>query len=337
MSKPKIFVTRQLPGPAMAILDAECEMTVNPHDRPASRNELEKAVEEIDGLLCLPPDTIDEALLAKSPRLKVIANYAVGYDNIDVESCSKRKIAVTNTPGVLTEATADLAWALLLAAARRLVEADRYVREGRFKSWGPMLLLGHEVNDKTLGVVGLGRIGRAVARRAGGFNMRILYHGRHRIGVEEEYDLGVEYRPLEQLLKEADYVSLHVPLTEETRHMIGAEELKLMKSSAILVNTSRGPVIDEKALVRALMRNEIGGAALDVYENEPAPVPGLTELPNVVLAPHIASATSETRIKMAVMATENLLAGLKGEKIPNLVNHELKNPPGGWNGSAADS
>ncbi len=337
MSKPKIFVTRQLPGPAMDILDAECAITVNPHDRPASRNELEKAVEGIDGLLCLLTDTIDEALLAKSPRLKVISNYAVGYDNIDLESCSKRKIAVTNTPGVLTEATADLAWALLMAAARRLVEADRYVREGRFKSWGPMLFLGREVNDKTLGVVGLGRIGRAVARRAGGFNMRVLYHGRHRVGAEEEYNLGVEYKPFEQLLKEADYISLHVPLNEETRHMIGAKELKLMKSSAILVNTSRGPVIDEKSLVRALKRNEIGGAALDVYEHEPVPAPGLTELPNAVLAPHIASATTETRTKMAVMAAENLLAGLKGEKIPNLVNLELKNPPGGWNGSTADS
>ncbi len=325
MSKPKIFVTRKLPGPAMDMLDTECDMTVNPHDRPVSRKELEKAIEGIDGLLCLLTDTIDEDLLAKSTRLKIVSNYAVGYDNIDVDACSKRNIAVSNTPGVLTEATADLAWALLMAGARRLVEADRYVREGRFKSWGPMLFLGHEVNNKTLGIVGFGRIGRAVAKRAGGFNMRILYNSRSRVGEEVEKSLGVEYRPLNQLFKEADYISLHLPLNEETRQMIGAKELKLMKSSAILVNTSRGPVIDEKALVRALKQNEIAGAALDVYEHEPALAPGLTELPNAVLAPHIASATTETRTKMAVMAVKNLLAGLKGEKIPNLVNRELNN------------
>jgi len=254
----------------------------------------------------------------------MVANCAVGYDNIDVQACTDRNIAVSNTPGVLTETTADMAWALLMAAARRVVEADRYVREGKFTAWAPMLFLGQEVNHKVLGVVGMGRIGMAVARRASGFKMSVIYHDAHRKSPEEEQELGVQYRNLKDLLREADYISLHVPLNEQTRHLIGSSELKQMKQTAYLINTSRGPVIDEQALVEALQAHELAGAGLDVYEEEPQLAPGLAELNNVTLAPHIASATVETRTKMAVMAAENLLAGLKGQKIPNLVNRELE-------------
>lgn len=322
--RPKVFITRKIPQKALDMIASECLMTVNPHDRELSRAELAEAGRDIEGLLCLLTDTIDEELLAGMPALKIIANFAVGYDNIDIGACTKRNIAVSNTPGVLTETTADMAWTLLLAVARRLVEGDRYVREGRFKSWAPMLFLGRDINSKTLGIIGLGRIGRAVARRAAGFNMPVLYHDAKRISAEEEKELGVEYRSFEGLLKEADYISLHVPLNEQTRHLIGEKEFKQIKSGAYLINTSRGPVIDEKALVEALRKDELAGAALDVYENEPLQAPGLIDLQNVILAPHIASATVETRTRMAVMAAENLLAGLKGEKIPNLVNRELR-------------
>ncbi len=320
----KVYVTRRVPQKALDLLEAEFRLEVNPHDRILTREELAEAAQDAEGLLCLLTDQIDGKLLDKMPRLKMVANCAVGYDNIDVRACTERNIVVSNTPGVLTETTADMAWALLMAAARRVAEADRYVREEKFKAWAPMLLLGEDVYKRVLGIVGMGRIGAAVAKRASGFNMTVLYYAPHRKSPQEEQELGVEYRNLEDLIREADYISLHVPLNETTRHLLGRQEFKQMKQTAYLINTSRGPVIDEKALVEALKNKELAGAALDVYENEPQLEPGLAEMDNVTLAPHIASATVETRTKMAVMAAENLLAGLKGEKIPNLINRELE-------------
>ncbi len=324
-NKSKVYVTRNIPGEALDMIASECQLTVNPHDRVLSKSELAEAASDVDGLLCQLTDIIDAELLDKMPRLRIVANCAVGYDNIDIAACTKRNIAVSNTPDVLTDTTADLTWALLLAAARRLVEADRYVREGKFKSWSPMLLLGHDIYQKVLGIIGLGRIGSAVARRAAAFNMPVIYYAKKRKSAEEENRLNVEYRPFECLLKEADFISLHVPLNEHTRHLISKKELELMKPGAYLINTSRGPVVDEKALVRALRNNDLAGAALDVYEYEPQIAPGLTDMVNATLTPHIGSATVETRTRMAVMAAKNILAGLKGEKVPNLVNWEMEN------------
>ncbi len=320
----KAYVTRLVPQKALDMLEIECQMTVNPYDRVLQKEELVSAAYDAEGLLCLLTDQIDADLLDKLSRLKVVANCAVGYDNIDIPACTARGVAVSNTPGVLTETTADMAWALLMAAARRVVEADRYVRDGKFKAWAPMLLLGQEINHRVLGVIGMGRIGKAVARRAAGFRMTVFYHDAYKMTREEEQALGVEYKEMKDLLREADFISLHVPLNEQTRHLIAAQELKLMKKTAYLINTSRGPVIDEKALVKALQDGELAGAALDVYEEEPSLAPGLAELQNVTLAPHTASATVDTRTRMAVMAAENLLAGLKGKRMPNLVNPEVK-------------
>jgi len=320
----KVYVTRLIPQNALDILEPECQLVVNYQDRVLEKKELVLEAYDAEGLLCLLTDQIDAELLDQLPRLKIVANCAVGYDNIDVPACTARGVAVSNTPGVLTDTTADMAWALLMAAARRVVEADQYVRKGEFKGWAPMLFLGQEVNHKVLGIIGMGRIGAAVAKRAAGFNMPVVYYNPTRKSLKEERSLGILYRDLETLLKEADYISLHVPLSKKTRHLIGARELRTMKKTAYLINTSRGPVIDEKALVQALLDGKLAGAALDVYEEEPVLAPGLAELKNVILAPHTASATVETRTRMAVMAAENLLAGLKGDKIPNLVNPEIK-------------
>ncbi len=253
----------------------------------------------------------------------MIANMGVGYNHIDIAAATRRGIPVSNTPGVLTDATADLAFTLILAVARRVVEGDRRVREGKFKLWAPFLFLGREVSGKTLGIVGFGRIGRAVARRAAGFGMRVLYHNRSRLTPAEERESPAEYADLNTLLAQADFVSLHVPLSGETRHLIGAEELSRMKPTAYLINTARGPVVDEVALLATLQRGMIAGAGLDVYENEPALTPGLADLPNVVLLPHVGSATLETRTAMAAMAARNLIAGLDGQRPPNLVNPEV--------------
>jgi glyoxylate reductase len=258
-----------------------------------------------------------------APHLKMIANFGVGYNNIDVRLATERGIMVSNTPGVLTDATAELAFALILAVSRRIIEGDKMVREGGFKFWAPMLFLGREVTGKTLGIIGMGKIGRAVAVRAGAFDMRILYHNRKRIDPEGEKNLRAKYVDLKTLLTEADYISLNVPLTEETKYLIGKKELSLMKPTAFLINTSRGPVVDEKALVEVLREGKIGGAGLDVYENEPALAPGLAELDNVVLLPHVGSGTLETRIKIGMLAVENLIAGLEGRTPPNLVNPEV--------------
>jgi glyoxylate reductase len=252
----------------------------------------------------------------------MIANFGVGYNNIDVRADTARGIMVSNTPGVLTDVTAELAFALILSISRRLVEGDRMVREGRFKFWAPMLFLGREVTGKTLGIIGMGKIGKAVAARARAFDMRILYHNRKRIAPEEEKGLMAEYVDLKTLLRGADFVSLNVPLTEQTKHLIGRDELSLMKPTAFLINTARGPVIDEKALVEALRAGKIGGAGLDVYENEPSLTPGLKELDNVILLPHVGSGTLETRIKIGTLAVENLIAGLAGGIPPHLVNPE---------------
>lgn len=324
MAKWKVFVTREIPQPGLDIVRAECEMEMNPHDRVLTRDELLQGVKGKDGILALLTDEIDgEVMDAAGPRLKVIANYAVGFNNIRVEEATKRGIIVTNTPGVLTETTADLAWTLLMASARRIVEADRFMRAGKYKGWAPMLFLGQDVYGKTLGIVGFGRIGEAVARRARGFSMKILYYDAHRRTPAEESELGVEYRELDALLREADFVSLHVNLDASTHHLIGERELGLMKPTAHLINTSRGPVVDEKALVAALCARKIAGAGLDVFEDEPAMAPGLAELDNVTIVPHIASASVETRTKMATMAAENLVAALRGEKPANIVNPEV--------------
>jgi len=319
----KVLVTRILPGPAIEVLKQRCEVELNQEDRVISREELMRGVSGKDGLLCLLTDKIDaEVMDAAGPNLKVISNYAVGYDNIDVTEATRRGIAVTNTPGVLTETTADLTWAIMMAVARRIVEADNFLRTGQWKGWAPCLMLGHDVYGKTLGIVGLGRIGKAIARRAKGFDMRVLYYDTRR-DEQAERELGVAYVPLENLLRESDFVSIHAPLTEKTRHLIGEKELRLMKPTAFLVNVARGPLVDEAALIRALREKWIAGAALDVFEREPYVPPELIQMKNVVLVPHIGSASVETRSKMAMMAVENLLAVLEGKIPPNLVNPEV--------------
>lgn len=321
--KPKVFVTRKLPEKALEMIRAECDMEINPHDRVLTKEEIISGVSGKDGLLCLLTDEIDEEIIDSGKNLRIIANYAVGYNNIDVGVATERKIPVTNTPGVLTDTTADMAWALIFAIARRVVEADKFTKEGKYKGWGPMMFLGGDIYGKTLGVVGLGRIGKSVVKRAKGFDMKVLYFDAFRADEKVEKELGIEYVSLEELLKESDFVSIHVPLLPSTRHLIGEKELLMMKKTAYLINNSRGPVIDEEALVKALRDKEIAGAALDVFENEPELSPGLADLKNVVITPHISSASIETRTKMAVMAAENLLAGLKGMRPPNIVNPEV--------------
>lgn len=326
----KVFVTRMLPEPAMEKLRSApevAEVRINPHDCVITREELIEGVRWCDALLCLLTDIVDAEVMDANPNLKIIANYAVGFDNIDVAEATRRKIPVTNTPGVLTEATADLAWALIMAVARRINEAERFLRSGKWEGWGPMQFLGADVWGKVLGIVGFGRIGKAVARRAFGFDMRVIYYDYVRADEETESALRATYVPFDELLKEADFVTLHVPLImhgpNKTYHMIGDREFDMMKRTAFLINTSRGPVVDEKALVRALREGKIAGAGLDVYENEPSVEPGLLEMENVVLLPHIGSATTETRTKMALMAVENILSALRGERPPNIVNPEI--------------
>ena len=316
----KIFITRRLPEEGLRLLK-EHELEIYEGDAPPSKEEIIEGVKDKDALICLLTDKIDAEVMDSAPNLKIIANYAVGIDNIDVEEATKRGILVTNTPGVLTETVADLAWALLMAIARRIVEGDKFMREGKFKGWAPLLMLGSDVYGKTIGIIGAGRIGSAVARRAKGFNMRILYYSRKRNEKLEE-ECNAKYVDLETLLKEADFVSLHTPLTEETYHMIGEKGLKMMKPTAYLINTARGKCVDENALVKALKEGWIKGAALDVFENEPAIHPELKKLDNVVLTPHIGSASYETRSKMAVMVAKNVIAALEGKLPPNCVNPE---------------
>jgi len=328
-------VTRQIPEEGLSLIRECYEVEVWDRYTPPPREVLLEKAREVDALVTLLTDRVDRELLDSAPRLRIVAQYAVGFDNIDVEHATRRGVYVTNTPGVLTDATADLTWALLLAAARRVVEADRFVRSGEWwrtgTGWHPMMMLGFHVTGKTLGIIGMGRIGQAVARRARGFNMRILYYQRHRLPEDVERELGAQYVDLETLLRESDFVSIHVPLTPETRRMIGERELRMMKRTAILINTARGAVVDEEALVRALREGWIAAAALDVFEREPLPPDHpLTKLDNVVLAPHIGSATRETRAAMARLVAENLLAFYRGEVPPTLVNREVVKvrPPG---------
>jgi len=315
-----VFVTRLLPQRAMDLLKQECgTMDVNPHDRVLTREELVAGVKGRDGVLCLLTDAIDDEVFeAAGPQCKIFANYAVGYNNIDVEAARRRGVRITNTPGVLTDATADMAWALLFAAARRICESHNFLRAGQWGGWGPMQFLGQDITGRTLGVVGAGRIGANFALKSAGFRMKVLYADVEP-NQELESKLNARRVPLDELLAQSDFVSIHVPLMPETTHLIGARELSLMKPSAVLVNTSRGPVVDEKALVEALREKRIAAAGLDAYEEEPATAPGLTELPNAVTCPHTASATVETRTKMAVMAASDLLAVLRGEEPQNVV------------------
>lgn len=317
----KIYVTRPIPQAGLEILRRVYpDYKMNHDDRVLERHELLAAVKGLDGLLSLLTDRIDGELLdAAGPQLKIVANHAVGFDNIDLKAATERGVLITNTPGVLTDATADHAWALLFAVARRIPESEIFLRAGKFKGWGPLMYLGGDVTGRTLGIVGAGRIGHHMAMRSRGFNMRVLYADEF-VNAVLEKEIGAKRVSLEELLRESDFVSLHVPLLPSTKHLINAASLRLMKPSAYLINTSRGPVVDEAALADALRSGVIAGAALDVFENEPAVHPGLLDLQNVVLTPHTASATIATRNNMATMAANNLLAGLKGERPTNLVN-----------------
>lgn len=321
-----MFVSRRIPDDGLDLIRDACDLELWDDELPPPRAELLRAVAGCQGILTLLTDRVDDELLdAAGPQLRVVSDLAVGYDNVDVPACTRRRIAVGNTPGVLTETTADLAFALLMAGARRIAEGDRLVRAGGWRTWGPLAFLGTDVHGSTLGVVGLGRIGQAVARRAAGFGMPVLYAGRHRVALEVEAAAGgASFVPLDELLARSDFVSVHVPLGAETRHLIGAAELRLMKPTAILINTSRGPVVDQTALYEALRDGVIGGAALDV--TDPEPMPGddpLLTLENCLVVPHIASASRATRGRMAAMAAANLIAGVRGERLPNPVNPEI--------------
>ncbi len=324
-ARPRVFVARVIPEEGLEAIRAVCDMDLWDGDLPPPRDELLRRVAGCDGVLTLLTDRVDDEFLdAAGPGLKVVSNYAVGFDNIDVAACARRGIPVGNTPGVLTETTADLAWALLMASARRLPEGDRYVRDGRWKTWGPMLLLGPDVHSATIGIVGFGRIGQAIARRAQGFGMRILYHDVMELPDDVTTPLGATYLPLEALLAQSDFVSLHVNLSPVTRHLINAETLAWMKPTAVLVNTSRGPVVDQRALADALRDGTIWAAGLDVTDPEPIPMDDpLVGLDNCLIVPHIASASRATRGKMAAMAAANLLAGVHGTALPTEVP-----PPG---------
>jgi lactate dehydrogenase-like 2-hydroxyacid dehydrogenase len=323
--RPRVFVARVIPDDGLRPVVEAADADVWRDELPPPRDELLQRVAGCDGVLTLLTDRVDaEFLDAAGPQLRVVSNYAVGFDNVDVAECTRRGIPVGNTPGVLTETTADLAWALLMAAARRLPEGDHYVRAGRWRTWGPLLLLGPDVHGGTLGIVGFGRIGQAVARRARGFGMTILYHDVGRASEAVEAELGATFVPFEQLLERSDFVSLHVNLTPETRGLIDTDALRRMKPTAILVNTSRGPVVATDDLVAGLRTGEIAAAALDVTDPEPLPADHpLIGMDNCLVVPHIASASRATRGKMAEMAAANLLAGIRGERLPTPVNPEV--------------
>ncbi len=328
-ARSKVFVARIIPDAGLLPVVDATDADVWQDELPPPRDVLLRSIEGCDGVLTLLTDRVDAEFLDRAgPQLRVVSNYAVGFDNVDVAECTRRGIPVGNTPGVLTETTADLAWALLMAVARRVVEGADYVRAGRWKTWGPMLLMGPDVHGATLGIVGFGRIGQAVARRAAGFGMRILYQDVQRLPDEVTAPLGAEYADLDRLFAEADFVSLHVNLTPEASGLINRERLATMKRTAIIVNTSRGPVVDHTALFEALRDGVVGGAGLDVTDPEPLPPdhPLLT-LPNAVVVPHIASASRATRGRMAEMAAANLLAGLRGERLPTPVNPEVYDRP----------
>jgi glyoxylate reductase len=318
----KIFVTRKIPEGGLQLLKKEHEIEVFPHDRVPTKQEIIKGLRGNDGLLCLLTDPIDRDVIYSEPKLKMIASYAVGYNNIDIQAATKRGIPVSNTPDVLTDTTAEMAWAILFSVARKIVEGDRFTRAGKFTGWAPMLMLGQDVSNKTLGIIGAGRIGTAFALKSKGFDMNVLYADEKQNDLLER-ELSAKKVSFDDLIKKSDYISVHVPLIPSTRHLIGEKELQMMKKNAVLINTSRGPIIDEKALVKALKEKWIFGAGLDVYEYEPSIEKELLKLDNVVLQPHSASATTETRTKMAIMAAENMMAGLSGKIPPNCINPEV--------------
>lgn len=316
MKKPKVFVTRHLPEAAREKLKSACEVEIWDFETPPPYETIREKMADKDGLLCLLTDKIDARLMDAAPNLKVISQCAVGFDNIDVAAATERNIVVGNTPGVLTDATADFAFALLMSAARRVVESMDYVRTGKWETWGLTTLLGQDIFGATLGIIGMGRIGQAVVKRASGFNMRVLYYDQQRMPKVEQ-SLGVEFCSLDELLAESDFVSLHVNLTAETRNLLSEREFELMKPTATLINTARGPIVDPEALYEALKTGQIAYAALDVTDPEPLPVDHkLLTLPNLIVAPHIASATVTSRTKMAMMAVENLIAGVRGGPLP---------------------
>ncbi|MCS7229533.1 MAG: D-glycerate dehydrogenase [Candidatus Kryptonium sp.] len=318
-----VLVTRQIPEIGIQILKKHFKnIIVNTKDRNLTYEELLKAVRGVDAVLCLLSDRIDAKVIANMDKCKIISNYAVGFNNIDIDEATKRGIIVTNTPGVLTDATADLTWALILAVTRRIIEADKFVRKKKFKGWSPTLLLGTELAGKTLGIIGAGRIGTAVGLRAKGFKMKVLYYNTNKNETLEE-EVGAKKVSLDTLLKNSDIITIHVPLTPQTKHLIGEREIKLMKKTSYLINTSRGEVVDEKALIKALKTKRIAGAGLDVFEQEPFVPDELLKLDNVVLTPHIGSATFEARTKMAIMAAESIVKVLSGKIPANVVNSEV--------------
>lgn len=322
MAKPKVLATRPLFPAAQEILNAACDTEYWTNPERISKEELFGRIQDKEGLVCLLTEKVNLELLSAAPKLRIASNVAVGFDNIDVAACTQRGVVATNTPGVLDETTADFAWTLLMAVGRRLVEGDTLARSGNWKGWDLDQLVGTDVWGKTLGIVGFGRIGRAMARRALGFQMKVIYTDAVRAPEAAEKELHAEFRSLDRLLADSDFVSVHVPLLPETRGLFDASRLSKMKPTAYLINTARGPVVDEAALVHALESGKIAGAALDVFENEPLIHPGLKR-PNVVLAPHIASASIETRTKMACMAAENVVALFKGQQPPNMLNPEI--------------
>jgi glyoxylate reductase len=320
----RVYITRVIPQPGIDMLRGRYEVEINDDDTALSADDLQERARTSDALVTLLTDRIDRSVLeAGKGSLKIVANVAVGYDNIDVPAATSAGIIVSNTPGVLTETTADFAFALLMSAARRIPEAESFLRAGKYHGWGIMMMLGQEVHHATLGLVGFGRIGQAMANRARGFDMRVLYFDPVVDADREAAELGAQKVDLDTVLRESDFVSLHTPLIEETRHLIGPDQLRRMKSTAVLVNTSRGPVVDEAALADALRKGEIAAAGLDVFENEPSVHPDLLELSNVVVTPHIASASVATRTRMATMAAENVIAALSGERPPTIVNPEV--------------
>ena len=321
MPKAKVFVTHPLYPEAQQVLQASCECEFWSKPERPPRDELLRRLKDKEALVCLLTEKIGDEVLRAAPKLRIVANVAVGYDNIDLPACTKRGVVATNTPGVLDETTADFAWALMLAVSRRVVEADQYVRGGNWKGWDFDQFCGTDVWGKTIGIVGFGRIGQAVARRAAGFGMKVLYHSRKRVAEDIERELRAEYRDLNALLGESDFVTIHVPLNGETRQMFDAAKLFRMKPTAFLINTARGPVVDEAALVHALESAKIAGAGLDVFEQEPFIHSGLKR-PNVVLAPHLGSASNETRAKMALLAAQNVAALFQGQRPPNMLNPE---------------
>ncbi len=320
-TKEKVLITRKIPKKGIGLLREHFEIKIFQHDRIITKDELIHLGQDCQYLLCLLTDPVDHEVLHHL-HLKGIANYAVGYNNIDIKTATELGIPVCNTPGVLTEATADLTWALLLTLSRKILLADSFTRDGKFTGWGPLLFLGGDFYGKTLGIIGLGRIGTAVARRAKGFGMRVIYHNRS-TNEEAEKELDVKKVPLEFLLKHSDYISIHCPYTNETHHLIDQNELSMMKKEAYLVNTARGKIINEQALIRSLEEEKIAGVALDVYYNEPTVSDELKSFSNTVLTPHIGSASIQTRTKMAIMAANNLIAIAEGERPPNLVNKEV--------------